>query len=69
MRILDIAGATTRFVAEGCNDLPAIVSEGVTYTYWQPEPEDMAALLAGLPIRVAIASEDIFPMLVTVEAL
>lgn len=36
--------------------LDAVVEEGVFYSFWRPEPEELAALNRGAPIRLGVFS-------------
>jgi hypothetical protein len=57
------------FVAPDCGDLPAARGDGFVSTYWQPDAEDLAAIAAGLPIRISWPGSHAMPISVEVEAL
>lgn len=62
------------FVAPGCGDLPALVGhtddgQPITCTYWRPDEEGLAAINAGLPIRISWPGHQAVPISVEVEAL
>ena len=56
-------------VAEGCADLPVLWAEGFVCSYWRPSPEELAALNAGIPLRLAFQGRTHPPVAVEVEAL
>lgn len=57
------------FTAPDCADLPALVEDGLIYTYWRPNAEELAAINAGLPVRLVIVSPAQPPVCIDVEAL
>ena len=56
-------------VAPGCADLPVAWGDGFVCSYWTPDAEDLAALNAGLPLRLSFQGRTHPPVAVEVEAL
>lgn len=56
-------------VAPGCDDLPVAQGDGFLSSYWKPNAEELAALNAGLPIKLSFLGTTHPPVAVEVEAL
>jgi hypothetical protein len=52
-----------------CVDLPihADITLGVMHSYWQPSEEDIANILAGLPIRLTVFGRSHPPVAIAVS--
>lgn len=50
-------------------DLPACRHDGMVTTFWQPSREDLAAIAAGVPIKLTIFGEGHPHIALEVEAL
>ena len=58
-----INGRPVVYTAEGCFDLPAVVTpQGVAITSWELEPEERAALLAGVPFYLVVHGKPLRPV-------
>ncbi len=53
-----------------CVDLPihADIALGVLHSYWQPSEQDIANILAGLPIRLTVFGRGHPPVAIAVSA-
>lgn len=56
MNILQTEFTNQVLTAEGCFDLPVVrdVEQETTTSYWQPTAEEVALLVAGVPIALTI---------------
>ncbi len=66
---IETPACNRRFVLDGCEDLPAMVGDGFVATYWRPSPEALAALNAGLPLRICVMGDRPQPLAVDTEAM
>lgn len=60
---------TLNFTAPNCDDLPAAQGDGFIATYWRPDAEELAALNAGLPVKLSVAGTRHPRVMLEVEAL
>lgn len=37
-----------------CQELPIAEAHGHMFSYWRPSPEELVALIAGMPVRLGI---------------
>jgi hypothetical protein len=61
------------FVLGGCDDLPARKDDEfgmpTISTYWRPDAEELAAIAAGLPIKLTVIGTNPQPVRLEVDAL
>lgn len=70
MKPIMTSACNTVFRAEGCEDLPALRGGGMTAVYFRPDAEELAAINAGLPIRVVLHTDTAFyPIAVDTETI
>lgn len=57
--------------APGCMDLPALYDpeQNHIFTYWRPNAEALAALNAGIPLRIGWVGDQVIPISIDVEAI
>lgn len=73
MTPIKTSACNATFVLDGCADLPARRSEEdgwpVVSTYWRPTDEELAAIAAGLPIKLTLIGTAPQPIRLEVDAL
>ena len=69
MIAIQTSACNRTYVAPGCADLPVYQGEDFIVTWWRPDPEELAMIAAGMPIKLCFLGQSVPPVSLGVDTL